>query len=57
MCPGGSQRTQSSARPSYFTQLATTDNSRVKAGKLVGTMVGSPVVGSVEIETINPPDW
>ena len=52
---GGSQRIQSSARPSYFSHVAAIESSRVSAGALVGTIDGSPVVGSVETETIRPP--
>ena len=37
-----------------ITKLAR-EGSRVKAGALVGTTEGSPEVGSVETETINPP--
>jgi len=52
---GGSQRTQSFARPSYFSHIAATDSSRVSAGALVGTIDGSPLAGSLETETIKPP--
>ena len=36
--------------------VAVAESSRVNAGGLIDTIDGSPVVGSVETETINPPD-
>ena len=52
---GGSQRTQSFALPSNFSHVAAADISLVSAGELSGTIDGSPLIGSVETETIKPP--